>query len=419
MQGTATIQVVHGSTGRAFPGRCPGRSYRPSPHSDGVSRRQEGSTLQFDVDRGVAIAIVIGAADGARPLAIGQHQRFVQPATDRAPLRGRKPPPDVDVLLPIPTAFVADEAVEGTKCRIGRRTGQVVVADYSSNIQILHADEVKTSHKIRRDFVEVVRTRVGNTAVQAGDARLLPVPASTTLLPTRQDALGTCELPGPTIEYSRILDYLPGRQGGKPVDAEVHTNLSSCLRQQFDWLVEDEGHKIPPIATLGYRRSTGGTCKLPRPANLQPAKLGHHQRSGLGVPPETITGVCRGLITSLPLERRVPTAPFEEFTVRMVQMPKCLTHRHRRDSAHPSALRLSLEIGKKRMRLFVVDLASSVVSIRSEAQAPIVDVATGTKGPGEDLFLFGRRVEAETVVHKHYEAWTRGETQYSVEGGEE
>src|ERR1019366_2246275 len=114
----------------ARPGRLPGRS---DASSAGKHRQPGGS----DVDRGVDIPVMPGAAVHAFPLADAERQARSRAPAGRADLAGGGPAAGHHAGPPVPFAFVRQHGPHLPPCRVRDRAGQVVVADHVPHAQVL------------------------------------------------------------------------------------------------------------------------------------------------------------------------------------------------------------------------------------------------------------------------------------------
>lgn len=391
--------MVHGSTDAALGGLGRFASNASSPCSNGVSLRQ-------NVQCCVLIAIMYCPTLGTSPLTDGKRQSFDDVPAVVAPLAGRKEAINLGERLPIAVALVLQESRKLPHRGVTECASEAVIPNHAAHVQIFDADRVEPTHDVCRDLLHVVESRVRYLRLYASDFETLKFPAITSFLAPCEDTLGFGEFAGFLLEQSWVGDVLAVGQCGESVDAEIDADGLAGLRQRGDRLVEDQRHKVPTIAALGYRRSGGGTHEGSRPVDIKTSEFSDGQVAVDGVPLEGAQRVLSGLWAVLFLERRVAGALVEEVVERSLEMSECLLRRDAGDLFKPRGLRLLLQLRKLRRGGVVVDVLSCVVSIGASAERPIVNEPASSEGARQYSLLRWSGIEPKSVTHLHNSEYT-------------
>ena len=128
-----THRLVDASSGAALGRLSSLASNAPSTSSHGVSRRQ-------DVHCCVLVAVVVGLALGAIPLANGQRQSFNDVPAGRAPLARRVEAINALQYLAVLVALVLEHPADRAQRGVGEAAGEAVVLDHATHVQVLDAD---------------------------------------------------------------------------------------------------------------------------------------------------------------------------------------------------------------------------------------------------------------------------------------
>jgi len=259
------FRTVRGSTAIAGAGRTPFQSDIASPRSHGLSARRENIACR------VFVPVVGGPTFGARPLPDIKRQRFNYMPAGRASLTGGKETVDQFQFLSIPSALVLDHGSECAEGRITETLRQTVIASHSPDVQILHADYIEPANQTGSNFVQVVRSGIRDSSMDAGNLESLLHPSVASLFPSRKNSLGARQLLRPLREMLWVRDALASGKRGESVDARVNTDRRPGLRERGNLLVEHQRCKVSPIPALGYRNRGGGTLKRPGPVHIQPS----------------------------------------------------------------------------------------------------------------------------------------------------
>lgn len=394
MQSSLTLQVVHGSSGRAFPSRSSDGSYRSSPRSNGVSRRQ-------DILRCVFVSVVVGLALWTVPLANGQWQRFENVSASTTALARREETVNLFECLPVPIGLVLQLLPEDSQCSIRQASGKAVILDHSTNVQIFDADHIEAANQVGCDLVQVVSSAIGNVRLNLGHAELSLTSPVAALLSSGEGPLSTNQFLLGCLQVPWIGNPFSTGQCSQPRNTKVNSDSLTGLGKFLNFLVQVERHEVAPRTVLGYRNRSGGTFEASGPTNLEYPKLCDYQCFVLCFPLESRGGVLSRLLSRLLFEGRVACSLFKEVLVGSLQMPERLLDRDTRYFTQPGVIRLLLEHSKRSRGSVVVEGLACAVAIGAQAKSPIVDVAARAEGSGKLLLLLPGWVGSESVLGLH------------------
>ena len=384
-------RLVHGSTDAA-------RNGLSRSSSDASSPRRWGKSCPLDIYCRVLIAVVVGLALWAIPLAHGQRQTFQNVTADVTPLARREEAINLLQRLPIAVALVGEHRSEGAKCSVGETPRQAVVTDHAAHVQIFDADCVEAAHKVGCDLVHVIRPGISYVSVNLGDSHTGMLSPPATLDSPCEHSLCSRQLSLPLFTVAHVRDSLTVREGSETRDSEVNPDHSASLRQSLEGFVEAKGHEITSNAVLDYRGGSGATAELSAPTNLQLADLGNGQGLVQRLKLEAGSRVLGGLLPTLFLERWIPCAVLEEIAEAPLQVPQGLLRRDARDLVQPSVVFRSLERSQCGARSVVVDRFAAPVTVSAKSKRVVVDKAAGSEGSSEQVFLLDGGIGAKPVT---------------------
>ena len=389
-------KLVHGSTGRAFPGRSSDGSSQPSPRSNGMSCRQ-------NILRSVFISVMVCFTLRTIPFANGQGQRFENVPTAVAALTGRIKAVDSFESLFIPTSFVLQLTSKHPKSGIRQASCQSMVLDHSSKIQILNADRVEPSNQIGSYLVDVVGSGVCDLSMNLSNPKLSPLFPVASFLSSGQNTLGSGKFLLGSPKVLRIGNSFSSGQRSKSRNPKINTYGKSGLGKLLDFLVQVERDKVSPSTILGYRNGAGITFKRPGPSDLETSKFCNRENPTFLLPLEGRFGVLSGLLADLLLERWITGSLLEEVLVGGLEMSKCLLFGNTGNFIEPGVIGCFFECGECNRRGIVVDSCAGFKAIGTQAQSPVVDVSTASKSMGQRLLLCSIGIKPKFVfyVHKH------------------
>lgn len=322
-------------------------------------------------------------------------------STDMASFAGWEETVNRPDFFAVPRTLVFHHASEGRQRGIGQTTGEAVVLDHATHIQVLNTKHIESANQVRSHFVEIVLAGVGNTSVDTGNLEGCAFPAVTPLLPASNDALGASEFPFHLVDVLGVGDTFSVRQGSQTRNTQVNANSRAGLGEALPDFIQIEGNKIAFGTILGYRDCGWATFEPSGPSDLEPTNFGDYQRLGVSIPRETGTSIFSGLLPDLLLERRVSSTLIEEVFVSGLKMPQSLLLGNTRDIIKPSVFRCLLEGRESGRRGIVVDSLAFFEAIRAEPKRPVVNEATTAEGLGKLRLLFSGGVEPECVLDFH------------------
>ncbi len=319
--------------------------------------------------------------------------------TVKAAFRGRIPLVNFDQGPAIPLCFVLQLAYKLTPAHITDAFSKTVVLEHVLDRKTLDTYDLVFAYDLSRELMLVVSSAVGNLLMNASDLQTSLIPILRALF-----LLGM-----PTLGFGQFLFVFGKELGiavGVPIGGDDHRLQpqvkSYHLRrdfQGFDVLFYQDGDEIAVSLIFGNSDATGLTSigQGPMPRDIQRSiHLGKGE--SLPIPDKCIASIGSRLLIPLLFELGILCAPFKEIAKGTIQVAKGLLECHRRNIVEPTRLFLLLEQHQALGCAFVVQtLTMLVVSIRTLAQGPIVDVTATAEGLGQDAFLFLAWIEAVLV----------------------
>lgn len=391
---STTHRVVHGSTDAASTRLGAFRSHMSSPCSHGVSRRQ-------NVQRRVFVAVVVCVALWAVPLAHGQRQRFEDVSASVAAFAGWEESVYPLERLPVPFAFVLEHLSNGAKGSVREASGQAVIADHASDVEVFNTDHIEVTHECCREFVQVICPGISDACVKLGDSQASTCSSLATLGPSCQDSLGPGELLLQSFAMPHVWDSGPVREGREATDAKIDTDGFPSFRQLLDLLIKNKGYEVSTRTVLGYRGRGRRACECSGPADLEPAELGKSQIAVLSIPLEGGPGVLGSLFAVFLLEAGVSSPFFEEVLKGCLKVAKGLLGRHARDISEPGMIVSLLQSGQCSRRSMIANGFAIAVTVGSQAQSPVVDISATSENLVKQNLLLGCGITAEPVPELH------------------
>ena len=385
---------VHGSTTTARLGECLVASSAVSPCGNGVSLRQ-------DITRCIFVSVMNNSALGTSPFTNGQRQRINNVSTITTSLTTRKKAIHLHERFSIPVALVFKKPNKCTHRCIIERASKAVVSHHPAQVKVFNADGIKSSHNVSGNFVEMVKTRIGNARVDTSYFETLTLAPFATLDAPRKDALCLGEFEKLGIEKSGINNVPTIRESGKSVNSKIDSGCCASLWQRLNWFIENKCHKIPPIFALGYRHGGGGAHESSRPMNVEPTELGNFKISINNIPSKGAFGIFSRLFTSFLFERWIPGALLKEIAKCNLEMTKRLLSRNARYFVKPHSLRLPFKLRESGRRSLIINPLPAMIGIRTEAKRPVVDESTSSKGACQNTPLGGCRIKTKSAIHLH------------------
>ena len=390
----SSLRVVPLSPGRALANRSSLRSYGPS----GGRNRLPGGQ---DVFCRVVVPVMLGRTFRAAPAPHIQRQRFRYKPAATAPLRGGKKPVNFYHSSSVPLGFVDQLPGDLMPAAIADRFGKPRVGHHVAHTEVLEIDRLVLANDPGGCFVREIFSAVVNLRVKPG--HLMPgfEPVGRAFLLFCKPTLEESQ---PSFVFSRVARVAdPGsiRESHRAVDAQVNTYACRCLRQLLNRLVQTQGDKVASRWVPAQRDSRRVRSEIAAPFNLELSQPGDGQAPIRRVPGKAGTSILGRLLSVFCLEGRVLRALLEELRKSALQMAKRLLQRNTGYFVQPVGFLRSLELGKGRAGLAVVDPFALVPCVGSHPQRPVIHVADAPECPGQDLFLFGGRVKPKTVAAKH------------------
>lgn len=389
-------RLVHVSQGIAIRGRSLGLSYIPSTRRNGEARRQEVYGCIF-------ITVMVAAAFGAGPFSDFERQALYDVPTIAASFTGWKKPINESDFFSVHGALGFDHYAEASQRRIGQAPSNLMIPEHVPYPEVFHADRVEPPDQFSSGLLQMVHSTIGYVGLDFGNPEALAIPPATTFYSSGENPLGTSE--GSTLlgKESRVGNPLTIGEGCQSIYAKIYSDYLSGFRQTLHCFIQAQRHEIAPRTVLGYRDCGGGATERSGPMNMEPAKFCYDEISIIAIPLEGAPGVFGGLFSMLLFETGIGSTFIEEISEGSLKVPESLLGWNAGDIIQPSMILTLLEQGEGSRRIEVTDSHSTLISIGTQAQSPIVDIATGTEGLSENRALRNRGIESEPVANLHSE----------------
>lgn len=366
-------------------------SYQPSASIHGLSDR-------IDIFSRILIPIMLHATI-ARPFPHIKGQRFDNSPARATHFTAGEEAVNGDQLFAVARALVSQHRARLTKTRIVKRARKAVVPDHTAHVQIFDADQVKASHQIGRNLVQMILTGSGNAGVNARNLAALRLPPLAAFGFTRKMALLMRQLTLALASMFRVSDAFAAGKRGQTVDAEVHADAVAGFGQFFKVFIKAQRHEVTPATIFGYRDCRGHTLERPRPTHFDAAQTRNCQRVSFGIELKRTARVFGALRAAPLLKRRVACALVEEVLERGLQVSKRLLRWHARNFVQPHRRLLLFQFGERRTGLIVVKTCARAIQICAQLQAPVEHESHATEHTRQMALLIGVRTQPIAITN--------------------
>lgn len=384
-------RVVHASTGVGFSSRSSKSSSTPSTCSDGLPDRQ-------DIAGRIHVPIVVRSALETGPSAHAKRQRGQQMPTDRTGFTTRKEAVDLHDRL----SFRFDQPDGGPDRGVREGTGQAVVLNQATEMEIFDIDRIEPTGQHRTEFMQAIASGIGNLFMQPRHTAGLRETTVRPLLLSGQPALGTRQQGCAVEEMLGIGNRFAGREGRQATEAKIDADRLAGLDPFDSRNLDDHRHIVPTRRVTRDRHRTRigrhGATDLQR----QDSELGKRQALGRTAEPKRAAGIFGAVPDpALLLEGGVGAALGKEIHEGGLQMPQGLLERDTRDFVEEGQLRIFLECGQLRASAHKRQSFPTLEGHGSGRQHAVVDQAATAKGPGQVFGLHGSRIGAKGPTAFH------------------
>jgi hypothetical protein len=114
----------------------------------------------------ILVSVVLCLADGASPVAHVERQVLDDVATSGAGLAAGIEAVDLDQLPAVPGALVREAGQEHAPSGVRDHSGEAVVADHSSDVQILDYDHLVFANESSAELAHLVAATVGHLGME-------------------------------------------------------------------------------------------------------------------------------------------------------------------------------------------------------------------------------------------------------------
>lgn len=363
-----------------------------------------------NVAGGVVVAVMDGAAVGARPFAVTQREHMSCRPARTARLRGRVEAVHLDQRSPVPRGLVGQLADQFSPSGVGDELAVPLGFQHPSHRQGLAAHRLVLTDQSSAQLVQEVLPRTAHGGMGTGHLEACLRPISGTLLFARQPTL-LAGKPLPTFgEVARVGDLLARGQDGQVLQSKVDANLAAAF-QRLSPGGNVARHVPAPVRLARYRDGGRFRRKLAGPHHVQ--RLGHLRQLQRTVAiVKAGLGELGGLRPILAAELRIARRPAEEVSVRRVEMAQRLLKRDAGHLVQPDELRLLLQRRQHGVGLLK---AASLLALRPcrfpQRASAVVDHAHAPERPVQQIGLLRCRVEAKPIGGfdgRHHPSYVRG-----------
>ena len=206
---------------------------------------------------GILVAVVLYLATGTSPISHVKRQSLNDVTTSRTCFAAGIEAVDLDQLPTIPLAFVSEADQEHAPSSVRYYSGEAMVANHPSDIQILDNDHLIFANEASGEFVHLVAATVGHLGAQASklDSSFVPAPGS--FLFARDGARESPffgQFSGVVFEVGNLLSC---RQSGQCIDAKIYADCCFKFGQGLDGLVLTEQGNVPALSCIERHRYAG------------------------------------------------------------------------------------------------------------------------------------------------------------------
>ncbi len=284
-----------------------------------------------------------------------------------------------DLFLSVPFALVANALVKESERSVRDGLGELVISNHATNVQVFHADHVKSLDNIGSDFVDMVYTAVRDFPLNLRYSYTLLFTTIATLLLSGKIALSLSQLRSVLGSIPGISNSFTVAQCSETVDSEINTNGFSGLLKRPDFFVKYESNEVVTNTRLGYRHGGWTTREFSTPTNIKLAELSNGESLTFLAVLKCGGGVLGGLTAMFLFEGWVLCPPVKKVIVRFLKVAKNLLGWHARNVIQPCVRLFLLQSGKFGTGLIVVDLDTFVILVRPITEHVIIDVAASAK----------------------------------------
>ena len=300
--------------------------------------------------RGADVAIVVGSAIRAIPLA--NIQRFASGVlTARgAGLAGRVPAVEYGERAPVPFALVFEHASELAPPGVGDApvqpafcglpVGKVLAgvlrigfrlapAAHVPDRKVFEHDRLVFADQSRGQLVQEIGAPVFGVRLDSGylESCLLVVAAS--FLLARQCPLGFGESFHVTVAVAWVVDLLAGAENGETVGSQVNADRGTLLAKPGDGIFHEDADMPASGRVEGHGDGAGLRLAWQGAGPTDVQRLAHlRQREIAPVPFERASRVFGGTAVRLSLVGRIVAGLIEEVRIGFLQVPQCLLQGH-------------------------------------------------------------------------------------------
>jgi len=339
---------------------------------------------------------VLYLAAWASPVAHVERQELDDVATSRAGLAAGIEAVDLHELPAVPGALVRQEGQEHAPSSVRDNSGEAVVADHSSDVQILDDDHLVFANDSCRELMQLVAATVSHLGMETSELDLSLVPVLGSFLfageHTGEEPLAL-RLSGVVLEVGNLLAR---GERGQGVDAEIDAHGGLELGQVLDGLVLAEQGHVPALGGIqGYRGARWLDVGRERAAPADVQRSVHLSQGQLAVgETKPATGELGRAARTLLLEAGVLCSLGEEVGVGGLQVAQGLLDRNARNLVQESKLGLLLPVRECGALSGIPDgLFARRPRFTSFVQRLVVDESATPNRPTKQGFLLGSRVE--------------------------
>src|SRR6266852_1698107 len=318
-------------------------------------------------------------------------------STVKAALGGGIPLVDLDEVPSVPCCLVFQLPDKLTLSHIRDGFRKAMVLDHVFDCQTLHAYCLVLTNNASRELVLVVTASITDTCMDTSN-----------LATGMVFILGAFLLPGMSpLSLGQLLFILGkelgianGLTSGKDhhrLETQVKPNFLLHRRQVGDLLFYQQRNEIAVCGVLAYRHRRR---LAPIRQRTRPVDIKRHIHPGKGqllaIPLESRSRIFGCLRSLFFLECRILSQSLKEVPECLVQMSQGLLGRDTGDFIEPG--KFLFQCGKTGRGFVIPDtLVLLIVSIRTQAQGPIIDETSTAKGLSKAVFLLIRWVKSVLV----------------------
>lgn len=362
-------------------------------------REENSNAFVPDVFGRVMIPIMPRATIRTSPKTIRERKLLIAMTTVRTQLRRRKPATDEDEVSSAPPGFVFD---------LPERLTMRGVVDRLGKLGFRHAFEVQ---RLARDCAVLPDDRsgkfVGEVGAAVGDLLVFTGQRPTGFRPIRAPFLATGQTPGGALylafgfsEEARVLGDSAVGISGEPIEPHIDANRRFSFDDRLGQVrqVEFSDQRYMPLAgrvTLERRAFQGQIAGLRLP-DLDPPNLRNIDASVFELNP--LRDAERLIRAVFLLESGKARPLLKEVVERSFAVGESLLQQLRVYLFQPLEAGLVFQLGQFNRKLRPGDgFAGFFVDLLTARQSPIEDEPSRARKPSKRRFLFGGRINPESV----------------------